>query len=229
MFQQLNSVGMNITGVSPDGFPNELQHAAFIIMNCYNNSKYDLGEGPLNDGFNIADLLYQRGYSVFYTIDSSKNVFLNQLEYFFSHTSKELIIYYVGHGIKLNTMNNASKALFFKDGLINDQILTNSLINNKHKSSKVVLLTDACHSGSIWDLRSIGKRLPNVISIAASTDRQTAKQINTLNLINALREKPDLSAIELRRILRKILPYYCQTASISTTSPELNIEPLFLK
>jgi hypothetical protein len=157
----------------------------------------------------------------------------------------------VGHGTQVKSINNdeadsLDEAYYFEDGALIDDILLDHLIKFKNHNSSVILISDCCHSGSIWDLTDFQKDLPpRVISISAAQDQQTSKQIviskEVLNILSkveagvftsgmydALKENQALSPIELKTKLDARLKRYQQTVTVETTSPEMLNESLFL-
>lgn len=243
--EDLAAIGKEVTHHELEHLPKELEHVGFIIINCYKNTKYTLCDGPLNDGYNMAKCLNRFGFDIFYIIDSKKEKFLEKLKYFFERVTKQLVIYYVGHGTNVRDTDGDEddgydEAMFFVNGPVVDDVLIGTLCQHKNPQSKVVLVTDACHSGTIWDIQSgnfKGRALPpRIISVSAASDKQTAKQtvrekveqgMFTYNLMKLLKANPNLNARDVKRELKTALEKYSQTCTIATTSAELIDEPLF--
>lgn len=245
--RQLKTVGHEITGLNPSVLPKVMKKIAFIIINNYIGTSISLGDGPLNDGFNIAKLLKQFGYTVFYVINPKRRNFIAKLDYFLKNTQQELVIYYVGHGNNVPDLNGdeddgMDEAMGFVDGNVIDDQLVEEISANKNTSSRIVLMSDCCHGGSIWDIQNgqvHGKPLPsNILSVAATNDRQTAKQMYTdrkeqglftYNLMKILNSNPKMSPIDCKKKLVGCLRKFGQTVTLASTSPEMLNQPLFTR
>lgn len=243
--EKLTQLGKDITKLSVDQLPKDLAHAGFIIINTYSNTKYTLGDGPLNDGYNMAKCLNMLGYDIFYLIDSKKEKFLEKLKYFVNNVTSDLVVYYVGHGINVKDLDGDEddgydEAMLFINGTVIDDVLIEYLIKYKNQKSKIVLVTDACHSGTIWDIQSgnaNGRQLPsNIISISATSDKQTAKQtvagnveqgMFTYYLTKLINSHPNLNSIQIKKQMKKVMKNFQQTVTIASTSMNLITDPLF--
>ena len=226
--------------------PGQLQKAAFAICNDYTNSKYtSLGAGPNNDAFHILKICGPLGYKCFHLRNGKSKRFLQVLDDLLQNTTEHLVIFYVGHGTDVKDTNGDEadgydEAMVFDDAFVVDDILVEHLMKYKNDHSVVTLITDACHSGSIWDLQSqvAGRTLPpGIISISAANDRQTAKQtyvesmdqgMFTYHFKKALKSNPNASPLEIRKQIRPILQQkFCQNVVIATTSEELLFRRIF--
>lgn len=244
--QNIKKVGTDITNVPVSKLPKNLSRVGYVVINCYLGTRYSLGDGPMNDGYHMAKCLKQFGFQVYYVLDSKKQAFMDKLDYFLENTKRELVVYYVGHGTYQPDLNGdeddgSDECLVFVDGNAVDDDLIASVCQSKHNDSKVVFVSDCCHSGSIWDLQDDGEKgihFPeNMISVSASNDKQTAKQtvadrqeqgMFTYNLMKLLKVEPDLTAVQCKSKLASVLRRYAQTVTIATTTPALLHEPLFL-
>ena len=224
--------------------PSSPSKCALLAINSYKNTKYALGNGPLNDGYHIAKCLTSLGFDCYSLIDGKKNEFLKTLQHFIKSTTDKLVVYYIGHGVSVadkdgDEADGKDEAMFFTDGPLIDDILVEQL-QLKQERSKLVLVTDACHSGTIWDIQGgcIHGRVipPNVMSISAANDKQTAKQtviekleqgVFSYFLRKALRAKPTSNPVEVRNFMRGNLRKYQQDIQIAVTSEGLLKEPAF--
>jgi hypothetical protein len=93
------------------------------------------------------------------------------------------MFYYVGQGTQVpcsdgDELDKMDQTYYFEDGIVIDNAMLDHLIKNKNKKSTVILISECCHSGSIWDVTDYSKDpQPRVISIAAAQESQTWKQI----------------------------------------------------
>lgn len=169
-----------------ENMPTGLTKAVFICCNTYTRPDYSLGVGPLNDAITVAEYMKSIGFTVYYLHNPKSQEFLKYFKYFLANTQNYLVIYYTGHGASVDDTNGdeadgKDEALVFDDAFIVDDVLADTIANSgKPQSSKVCLLSDCCHSGSIYDLQSgnfKGRQMPqNVMSLSAAKDEETAKQ-----------------------------------------------------
>ena len=241
--QKLMSAGVDL---NRHEVPDRLTKAAVAICNDYENSKYPaLGGGPNNDAFHILKICAPLGYKCFHLRNGKSKRFLEVLDQFLQNTTDHLVVFYVGHGTDVKDTNGDEadgydEAMVFDDGFVLDDLLVEHLMKYKNDDSIVTLITDACHSGSIWDLQSQveGRTLPpNIISISAANDRQTAKQtiaekmdqgMFTYHFKKALKAHPNATPLEIRKQIKPTLQQkYAQNVVIATTSEELLFKPIF--
>ncbi|OHT08161.1 Clan CD, family C14, metacaspase-like cysteine peptidase [Tritrichomonas foetus] len=243
--RRLKEYGRDLGTIPISRLPTEIEKAAFICVNTYTSYRLSLGTGPMNDAVSFAKCLKSSGYQIYFLHNPHSRNFLKYLDAFFKNTTYELVVYYVGHGTSVTDTDREEsdrkdEAFVFDDGVIVDDVLIDHLIDNKNPDNKLILVTDACHSGSIWDIQGgnvHGRELPpNIMSISAANDAQTAKQtminrqeqgIFTYNLTKTLKKNPSMTPRELQASMRTILRKYSQSFSIGTTTPSLLDEPLF--
>jgi hypothetical protein len=154
-----------------------------MSVNSYTNPSVTLGTGPISDACTVASAAKFAGIDCFFIHNAKKADFLKWFDKFLSSATSCLFFYYVGHGTQVpctsgDEADKMDEAYYFEDGVLIDDILLDHLIKSKNPNSTVILISDCCHSGSIWDLTDYSKDPPpRVISIAAAQDSQTSKQI----------------------------------------------------
>lgn len=158
-------------------FKGDEEKVALLFINSYLGTSFSLGDGPCNDGLTMRKQLKDRGYECFIYFDIDARSFLDVMASFTSAPFKRLVIYYSGHGTYFNDKSGdetdgRDEAFVFKDAAILDDDL-NTLIRTANKDCELLLLSDCCHSGSIFDL---DESLPNVLAVSAAQDDETAKQ-----------------------------------------------------
>jgi hypothetical protein len=243
--RELKTLGRDMAQIPLARLPTSYKKVAFLCVNSYTSYRLNLGTGPINDAISFAKCVKRYDFEIYFLHNPHAQTFLRYLDSFFKAASSQLIIYYVGHGTGVidttgDESDHQDEAFVFDDGVIIDDELISHLAENKHPASKVILVTDACHSGTIWDIQSKtakGKKLPpSIISISAATDAQTAKQttlnqkdqgIFTFNLAKTLTANPWLTPTELRGKMKAILKKYSQSFTVGTTSATLLNQPLF--
>lgn len=243
--RRLKTYGRDLSTIPLSRVPAEMEKACFICVNTYTSYRLNLGTGPLNDAVTFAKAMKNFGYQIYFLHNPHCRNFLNYLDKYFANTTQELVVYYVGHGTSVKDLDKDEadgydEAFVFDDGNIIDDDLITHLIDNKHPDNEIVLVTDACHSGSIWDIQGgdiKGRKLPNrIMSISAANDKQTAKQtminraeqgIFTYNLSKILKKNPSITPPQLQSEMRKALRQYGQTVTVGTTSNDMLDEPIF--
>ena len=223
----------------------QLDKVCFILCNTYTKPSYQLGVGPLNDAFTVAQNHQKLGYDIYYLHNPKKQLFLDCLEFFLKHTKKRLTVFYTGHGASLpdksgDESDGLDEVLVFDTGYIVDDILLESLANNANRKSKILLLSDCCHSGSIWDIQSAKRqhiKLPeNIVSISAAKDSQTAKQttigqksqgIFTYYFWSIVNANPNITVKDMQDKINPSLNRFNQHYTYACTSPSLADEPIF--
>lgn len=243
--RRLKTLGRDVASVPISRIPTDMEKVCFICVNTYTSYRLNLGTGPMNDAVSFAKCVKNFDFEVYFMHNPHSRNFLKYLDAFFANTKTELVVYYVGHGTSVSDTDGdegdkKDEAFVFDDGVIVDDVLIDHLIEHKNPSSKLILVTDACHSGTIWDIQAgsvHGRQLPeNIMSLSAANDAQTAKQtminrqeqgIFTHNLTKILKESPELSPNELASKMRSALRKYGQTFTVGTTTESLLDEPLF--
>jgi hypothetical protein len=243
--RELKKFGRDV-GASPiSRLPATFGRVALICCNNYSSYRLSLGTGPINDAVSFAKCMKQFDYEVYFLHNPRSRNFLTYLDAFFSRTTDRLVFYYVGHGTNVRDLDGdeadgQDEAFVFDDGVVIDDDLISHLCTNKNPSNAIVLVTDACHSGSIWDIQAgsvNGRTLPSgIISVSAATDAQTAKQtminrkdqgIFTYNLTKLIAAEPNLTPTQIGNKIKVELKKYQQNFTVGTTSVEFLSQPLF--
>jgi hypothetical protein len=190
----------------------------------------------------MAKLLITYGFPVYYILNPKKAIFLKILNHFLANVTKHIVVFYVGHGTYTKDKDGDEddgndEAFYFVDGTLIDDVLFQNLYDNKCPSSIATLVSDCCHSGSIWDLQSPKAQKPTkTISISAATDVQTAKQtivdkleqgMFTYNTKKLLTKSPKLSPPDLSSQLTPLLQKYSQNVVVCSTDKTLLTSPIF--
>lgn len=242
--QQLNELGTCLNKVDPNTFTPE-PISLFIICNSYTNPKYILGVGPINDAITVAANHKFMGYSIYFLHNTTPSIFLKFLKVFLQKVGQFLSIFYCGHGGQVKDRNGDEddgydEAIVFDSGYIVDDELANYLKKYHNGKARTTLISDCCHSGTIWDIPSDPKKAalfpPNILSIASAEDSQTAKQTNyesksqgvfTYNFWTILRNNPTMTTQQMKVIMDRLMSKFQQQFIALPTRPELLTSPIF--
>jgi hypothetical protein len=238
--RDLKEYGRDLAAIPVSRLPPKLENAAFLCVNTYTSYRLNIGTVPINDAVLFAKRLKKHGFSIYFMHNPHARSFLRYLDVFFRNVTGQLVFFYVGHGNgALTGSASTDKAFVFDDGPIYEADLITHLNDNKNPTSQVVFITDACKSGTIWDIQDgtvKGRSLPaGVVSISAATDGDT-KQILvdrtdhglfTYTLVKALKEDPFVTPDALAAKMRGPLQERGQTLAAGSTARSLLSEPAF--
>lgn len=155
---------------------------AIIFCNSYEGTHLELGECAINDGLLTYVKCMSLGYTPVLLHDVTKEILTSTLKKALQSKASKILIYYIGHGTQAFSCDNneddhLDECFVCIDGLIKDndlyKLVTGSL---KDRSKQVRLISDCCHSGTIYDLSNDDYHKFNTVSISACKDNQTAKQ-----------------------------------------------------
>lgn len=216
----------------------------FVVVNTYVKPQYQLGVGPMNDAITVALNHKKFGYRVLYLHNSTPTIFKKWLKFLLKNTEKDLTIFYTGHGCSIrdkdgDESDGFDEVMLFDNGYVVDDELADYLTKYAH-GQRIVLLSDCCHSGSMWDVQSMLKGdksvWPNIISISSAKDDQTAKQtkieakdqgIFSYYFWELLEENTKISAKEMEAKINPLIGRFNQHFSYAITTPGLENEPMF--
>jgi hypothetical protein len=236
--RELKTAGHDLCQIPLARLPPSIEKAAFLCVNSYHSYRSNLGIGPINDAVLFARCMKSFKFEIYFVHNPHAENFLQYLDAFVAAVSKHLVIYYVGQGTKVRT--EGEEAFVFDDGPVMEEEFIAHLKKNKNPTSKIVLATDACHSGSVWDLQPGSKKAkalpPGLITLSVVSDVQPPKQTMvagveqgafTYNLTKTLQLEPLVTPGEISGKLRPVLKKYAQTFSVGTTTPALLSRPIF--
>jgi hypothetical protein len=234
--RDLKEYGRDLADIPVSRLPSKLENTAFLCINTYTSYRLNIGVSPINDAVLFAHRLKKFGFMIYFLHNPHARSFLKYLDVFFRNVTGQLVLFYVGHG----NGDSTDQAFVFDDGPVYEADLITHLTENKNPKSQVVLVTDACKSGTIWDIQDgtvKGRELPpGVVSISAATEEETTKQIVvdrtnhgvfTATLVKALKEDPFVTPEDLAAKMRGVLQERGQTFTTGTTMRSLLSQPAF--
>lgn len=236
--ENAKTIGTDLSKASKSSIAN-LDKAVFICINTYVREDITLGVGPMNDGINVAEAMAAKKWPIYFLHNPTQAQYLEWLSVFLSNTKTELITYYTGHGTQVDGSDAAendtkNEAYVFENNsqveCLPDDTLQKYLVQYKtNPNLKVILLSDCCHSGTIWDLNKDNSPA-NCISISAAQDKQTAKQtsvegkeqgIFTYYLFKFLEQNPTATPNWLGEQMLPYLQKFQQNFTVQTSTQSL--------
>lgn len=153
---------------------------AILFVN-YNANGY-LGQPVINDCADVAKHLIDFGYKCFYICNTTSTTAKNVIKRLISQSNKRIVFYYSGHGAQVRDLDGDEddgydEAFCFRGGYLIDDDFCN-IVNENLKCDKFICISDACHSGTIYDVERVKEDLRNrMICLSACKDYQTSKQL----------------------------------------------------
>ena len=241
---QLSELAIDLSRVDPNFF-RPSSSSCFIVCNSYETPRLKLGVGPINDAITVAANHKYMGYTVYYLHNPHHQIFLNFLSVFLSNVYSYLTVYYSGHGAqKKDTSGDEAdgydEVMVFDSGRVVDDELALYLNKYSRGSAHTILISDCCHSGTIWDIPTNGQEMlyfpPNIICLSAADDNETAKQgkqnnndqgFFTFFLFQEVRRNRAITPRDIENRVSSLLAKYNQCVVVSPTRPEMMDYPLF--
>jgi hypothetical protein len=225
--------------------PETMEKSALLLVNSVTSYRLSLGTGPVNDAVMFGELLKEYGFDVYFLVRPQGSQLLELLDAFFTRTTKQFVLFYVGHGHdvheELDKTRNSGHAFEFSDGVVREEELIDHLTAHKTPENEVIVVADACIPGTIWDIQDgtvNGKQLPpRVLSlsskgkpVSASISSSERKQngVFTTTLTKAFTELPELTPLELPNRMKAALRAIGREFLVGTSSPELLTQPCFM-
>ncbi|KAK8845013.1 hypothetical protein M9Y10_021189 [Tritrichomonas musculus] len=215
-----------------------------VIVNTYVKPQYKLGVGPLNDAITVSVSHKKMGYKMLFLHNTTPTHFKKWLKFVLKNTQKDLTIFYTGHGCSLKDKTGEEsdgydEVMLFDNGYVLDDELSAYLAKYAH-GQRILLLSDCCHSGSMWDIQSMlqGRKqiASNIMSISAAKDDQTAKQtkvnskdqgIFTYYFWEIWEDQNDITVKDMETKINPNISYFKQHFTFASTTESMKFEPIF--
>ncbi|KAK2949650.1 putative metacaspase-1 [Blattamonas nauphoetae] len=248
-----------------------IYNAACLFFCPYEDLPHTLDLGPVNDAIEYAKLFIERGYTVCYICDATPHEYYKWMDWLLENVEDELITVFSGHGTQIpdktgREADGLSEVMVFYDvtrkkratgttvpkiepvqGITNetveDTVMYDLISSKDYPNTRIVCLTDCCHSGSMFNMEeSVGANgqpiTPpfNCVCVGSAQDNQTAKQtmlggkeigVFTYNFTKLLREKPQTTFNELKTYMDKQIKKY-QSIVLSGSSSSLYNDPILI-
>lgn len=225
--------------------PSECEKMLFVCFNSESNYRLNLGVAPINDAVSFGELLKDYEFEIYFIMSPTKKVMGELLQYFMKITTKQLVVFYAGHGNIVRNIKSPgsvpSDPFVFGDGAITDGEFVNYVNQNRQPGCRLTLITDSCQKESIWDIRKgeiHGLQIPSdVISVSATVDQELLKDVKfevsergvfVTDLVKWLKRNPEITPKDLRFAMRKVMKKWGHDFAIGASTAELLENPLFL-
>ncbi|KAA6396695.1 MAG: hypothetical protein EZS28_007774 [Streblomastix strix] len=261
--QELDAMGcINLERTSRDQIPSlEINYCCALFFCPYEGLPHTLDLGPINDGINMAKLFVSRRYRVFYFCDATPQDYYRWMDWLLDNVEVQFCSYFSGHGTQIpdktgKEKDGLSEVMVFYDedtkfkktggqkvtavaGITNetitDTVMHELIMNKEYPQTRIVLITDCCHSGTMFNfdqpLTNLKPNIPppNVVCIGAAQDEETAKQtvlggkesgVFTYNFEQLIKSKPATNFNELQTYMKKNIAKY-QNIQITASKQEL--------
>ncbi|KAA6397502.1 MAG: hypothetical protein EZS28_006970 [Streblomastix strix] len=269
-YQKLDSMGaINLERITREQIPSniELDKCAALFFNPYEGLPHTLELGPVNDGILMAELFLGRKYNVVYLPDATPHEYYKWMDWLLENVETELVSFFSGHGTQIadktgKEVDGLSEVLVFynakkkkttekitaikgiTDETVEDSTMHDLIISKDYPQTRIVLITDCCHSGTMFNfdqpLPANGKvnapdtKRINVVCVGAAVDNQTAKQvvqgglesgIFTYNFSQLEKTTPKMTFKELEDALKKKIEKY-QTIQLTASDAKNLTQPI---
>lgn len=227
--KSLAEIGISLNDKKVTSIPiDKLDKVCLILINSYRDRKHDLGVGPLNDGCLVGLKHYRLGYKVFYLYDPRREEFLTYFGYFLKNTEKALTVFYSGR----DTIVTGIHGIEFKDGTLSNDSICDIIANNCNSEVNVMLISDCCSSGSVFDINIGIERFNscNLKIFSLSIDKTTSPEskegketqgLFTFYLCKYISIIPNISPNHLVELINTSVKRFKAICSCQTTTKEL--------
>lgn len=181
MVKELHNVAIRIES-GKDALFAPIDHKICLLFVNYNSHGY-LGYPVINDCKLFAENIRKNyGYKCWYVCNATRRHAAKLMKEFVSRENAKVVMFYAGHGAGIRDSNGDEKdgrdeCFCFSDGyLVDDEFC--DIINNNMKAKQLICITDACHSGTIYDIERIKPEIKSKMTCLSScSDSQTSKQL----------------------------------------------------
>lgn len=229
ILKSLGRLGMCLNDKPVDHLQNgEFEKVCFIIINDYEDKhKYELGVGPLNDGYLIALKFHKLDFKIFYLYNSESDVFSNYMAFFLKRTSEQLTVFYSGR-----VTNKNSGISFTKTALIKETI-GRIVEANYTGNTKLVFITDSIGSGPAFTINTEPHKNMTSISVDKTADPRSIEYeqshgIFTYYFCKIISENPNITPNALAEKMDSYLSRFGEKIRIENSDSSLAESSLYL-
>ncbi|KAA6381785.1 MAG: hypothetical protein EZS28_022686 [Streblomastix strix] len=270
---KLDSMGcINLERIKREQIPPNItiNTCAALFFCPYEGLPHTLDAGPVNDGLLMAELFIKRGYVVVYISDATPHEYYKWMDWLLENVETELVSFFSGHGTQVpdktgKESDGLSEVLVFynakkknvtgqkitpvkgiTDETVEDTTMHDLIINKDYPQTRIVLITDCCHSGTMFNFdqpppKNAKRKTPksntiNVVCIGSAVDNQTAKQtvmggieagVFTYNFTQLLKKSPKSTFKDLDTYMAKNISKY-QQIQLTGSDPKSFSQPVII-
>jgi hypothetical protein len=173
--QQLDAMGcINLERIKRDQIPDIRIDRCISLFFCpYEGLPHTLDLGPVNDAVTMATLFISLGYKVVYLCDATPKEYYTWMDWLLENVYYEVVSYFSGHGTQTKDTtgkekDGLSEVLVFYDesrksggkatkinavtGIteqtVSDDTMHDLILEKDYPETRIVLISDCCHSGT---------------------------------------------------------------------------------
>ena len=228
--ESFGRIARYLNHVSRDEIPIEgLNKVCLILMNNFNSEQYDKYDpqiGPLNDGYLVALIHHRLGFKVFYLHNCKQGNYPKWVQFFMTHTSTNLTVFYSGHN---------ADGIEFKDKKVTNEQISKLINGNDESKCKTLFISDCSEGGSVFNIENTpkdnSKRLIS-LSIEKSYDPKSkeSKRIHgifTYYLCKFIYDQPNISPKRISQRMESSLKRFNSRIICETNNEQLQDQPIF--
>lgn len=233
ILKSLGRIGMCLNDKSTTSLPTgDLDKVCFILINdYYKDDDYELGVGPLNDGYLVGLTQHRLGFKFFYLYNSNSEEFGNWLRFFISNSQEALTVFYTGR--------TNEQGIEFKGQTLEKTKIAEIIAKNCTGKTKVIFVTDSMQGGSVFPLDGFcpenAENLSNMVSFfvkkSVAGDSKEAKRthgIFTYYLKKFIMNDPRISPNRLLERMTPSLRRFDEIFHFEISNLEVADQPLFV-
>ena len=200
-------------------------NVALIVCNSYYGTSWDLGDSAINDGLLAYEQFNKFHYKTYILYDSSSQIFKETFKKYLSTFCKHLVLFYIGHGTQVKDLNgdendNLDECLLFRDSIIRDDDL-HELISKYNTSEKLTLISDCCHSETIYDVNINGGKCNDFSNSTVYNTNINSTHINNANIDSTHINNANIDSTHINNT--NIDSTHINNTNINNTSTKNNI------
>lgn len=225
ILKSLGRLGMCLNDKPVDHLQNgEFEKVCFIIINDYEDKhKYELGVGPLNDGYLVGLKHHRLGFKVFYLYNPQSDEFASYLAFFLKNTTDALTIFYSGR-------DDNSEGIEFNNGSLSKSSISEIISSSPNNKSRVMFITDSLGGGSVFDIKGLSNAISFSVQKSGEIDSKEVKRTHGIFTYYFCKITSDCPNITPNRLVERMNPSLCRFNEVFTcefNNKELGESPIF--
>ena len=232
LIKSLGRIGMSLNEKTTSSIPTgDLDKVCFILINDYDDDEdYDLGVGPLNDGYLIGLKHHRLGFKVFYLYNSNCEQYISYLIFFLRNAHQALTVFYSGR--------TSAQGIEFNGETLNKSKVGEIIASNCTGKPKTIFITESIEGGSVFPLDGFcpenAVNLTNMVSFfvskscaGQSKEAKRSHGIFTYYFSKFISEDPRITPNRLIERMEPSLRRFEEIFRFELTNLDVSNSPLF--